>query len=30
MYGTFEAHLRKRIEDIESAGLYKQIGRAHV
>jgi glycine C-acetyltransferase len=24
MYGKFEAHLRKRIEDIESAGLYKR------
>ena len=24
MYGNFEAHLRKKIEDIESAGLYKR------
>ena len=24
MYGKFEAHLRKKIEDIESAGLYKR------
>jgi glycine C-acetyltransferase len=23
MYGTFESHLRKKIEEIESAGLYK-------
>ncbi len=24
MYGTFQSHLRKKIEDIESAGLYKR------
>ena len=24
MYGKFEAHLRKKIEDISSAGLYKR------
>jgi glycine C-acetyltransferase len=24
MYGTFESHLRKKIEDIENAGLYKR------
>jgi hypothetical protein len=24
MYGSFEAHLRKKIEEIESAGLYKR------
>jgi glycine C-acetyltransferase len=24
MYGTFEAHVHKKIEDIESAGLYKR------
>ena len=24
MYGTFQSHLRKKLEDIESAGLYKR------